>query len=231
MFIIGPNLYKSSRLYDFFMKRLGFEGSIARFLRGMPLECAASPRILDAGCGTGLLGLHFLERFPEGRLHSTDLEPNFLAATIENAEKQGIDSERLAVGVANISAPHQVTCLKGQTTELQDESFDLICVGAVVGYADDTAESLRQLVRLLAPGGYLINIEMNESLTGRFVSHRYHYFNIPLQQMQKVLQDEGCEVTTTKFALRHFPAKLTRTGIVARKPVESSDVAPLVSPA
>ena len=217
MFIISPKLYKNSGLYDFFMKTLGFESSIDRFLHSVQLECSAAPRILDAGCGTGVLGLHFLERFPEGRLHATDLEPNFLTATIANAKKQGVKMDRMAVGVANISAPQHVTCLKGETTELQEESFDLICVGAVVGYADDIAASLRLLVRLLAPGGYLINIEMNESPTGRFVSNRYHYSNLPLKTMVNVLQNEGCEVTTTKLAVKHLPAKLTRIGIVAQK--------------
>jgi hypothetical protein len=58
---------------------------------------------------------------------------------------------------------------------------------------------------------------MNESPTGRFVSRRYQYRNIPLSRMRQVLHDEGCEVTATHLGLTHFPAKLTRTAIIARK--------------
>ncbi|MFO0979486.1 MAG: hypothetical protein U0996_23985 [Planctomycetaceae bacterium] len=71
---------------------------------------------------------------------------------------------------------------------------------------------------MLVPGGTLINIEMNESPSGRFVSRRYHYSNIALSVMQDVLREEGCEVSFTKLSLIHLPAKLTRVGIIARKP-------------
>ncbi len=36
--------------------------------------------------------------------------------------------------------------LDSQEQILQSESFDLVCVGAVVGYATDTVESLRRLL-------------------------------------------------------------------------------------
>ena len=215
--MISPKLYKSSRTYDFFMKFLGYESGIDRFLTGLKLDCADDCRILDVGCGTGLLGLHFLERYSQSSLQATDLEPNFLQATLDNATRRKIAHDRISVGVSNVSSPTQVTSLDGTLKTLSADSFDLICMGAVVGYADDTEHSVRELLHLVAPGGYLINIEMNESPTGKFVSHRYHYRNIPLQRMQQVVIDTGCEVSVSKLKLSHLPAKLTRTAIIARK--------------
>lgn len=217
--MISPKLYKSSRFYDFFIKALGYESSIDRFLSSLDLQCEDSCRVLDAGCGTGLIGLHFLKRYSESRVHATDLEPNFLQATLANVESHGIDLDRVSVGVANISTPEESTSLEGEQQQLAARSFDIICVGAVVGYAEDTEHSLRQLVGLLKPGGYLINIEMNESPTGRFVSRRFHYSNISLSRMQEVIRDAGCDVSTRKFRIVHLPAKFTRTGVVARKHV------------
>jgi ubiquinone/menaquinone biosynthesis C-methylase UbiE len=223
--IAGPmlslKLYKRSGVYDFFIKSLGYERSIDRFLQSVSVQQKESLRILDAGCGTGMLGLHFLQRFPQYELVATDLEPNFLRATLANARNRGIEPRRIQVGVANISAPHLITSLDQTLTTLDDESFGVICVGAVVGYASDKEQCLRHLIRLLAPGGLLINMEMNESPTGRFVSRRYHYSNIPLFRMQQLLRDEGCEVTTTRLGLTHLPAKLTRTAIIARKRASS----------
>ncbi|MEZ6121769.1 MAG: class I SAM-dependent methyltransferase [Planctomycetaceae bacterium] len=215
--MISPKLYKSSSTYDFFMKLLGYERGIDRFLQTVPLEVPAQCRILDVGCGTGLLGLHFLDRFSDARLHATDLEPNFLRATLANAEKRDIDRARIDVAVSNVSDPAQVTTLDGMVHSLPQNSFHIVCLGAVVGYADNIEHSLRNLVALLAPGGYLINIEMNESPTGRFVSHRYHYRNIPLHRMHEVIRSEGCDVSTRKLSVTHLPAKLTRTAIIARK--------------
>lgn len=94
----------------------------------------------------------------------------------------------------------------------------MICVGAVLGYADDTEASILQLLKLLAPGGYLINLEMNESFVGRFISHRYHYDIIDFAQIRNVIRQQGYEVSTKKLKIQHLPAKLTRTAIIARKP-------------
>ena len=219
--MMSPRLYKSSRAYDFFMKSLGYERGIDRFLRGVAVEYPGRFRILDAGCGTGMLGLHFPQRFPQSELIATDLEPNFLQATLANADRRGIDKNRIQVGVADISTPQHMTTLDNDSKTLDDESFSIVCVGAVVGYADDTEQSIRQLIRLLIPGGTLINIEMNESPTGRFVSHRYHYRNIPLSRMQAVMRDEGCDVKFSRLSFGHLPAKLTRTAIIARKPLQA----------
>ena len=216
---MNPDLYKNSRTYDFFLKLLGYEGSIVRFLSKLELDCPEDCRILDSGCGTGLLGLHFLDRFAKSTLTSTDLESNLLDAVLANADKRNLSRDRITLGTADISNPGVVGALDGTTQRLADESFHLVCVGAVVGYATDTEESLRRLLTLLAPGGYLINIEMNESPTGRYVSRRFHYSNISIARMQDVIRDAGCTVEAKKFHVTDLPAKFTRTAIVARKPV------------
>jgi len=245
--MVSPRLYKSSQAYDFFLRSMGFENGLDRFLQDLEVELPAGIRILDAGCGTGLLGLHFLNRIPHSTLLSTDLQPNFLRATLAKAVKRQLPTDRLEVATADISTPQDIQLMtKAATTEhvnsghsvpadpqdstvathdkefeptstLNDGVFGLICVGAVVGYANDTEASLRQLSRLLAPGGVLLNLEMSQSLTGRFVSHRYHYHNLSHARICQVLEDSDCQVTTEHLRLRHLPAKLTRTAIIARR--------------
>ena len=215
--MLSPKLYKNSHTYDFFMRMLGYEGSIERFLRSLDVDGKPKFRVLDAGCGTGLLGLHFLQRFSDATLIATDVEPNFLRTASTNAKRRGIALDRISLGVANISAPSRITSLDGQPWELDEASIDLICVGAVLGYADDTEASIRQLLSLLAPGGCLINLEMNEGLVGRFVSHRYHYNNIRIAQIQEVIQRQGYDVSMKTLKIQHLPARFTRTAIIARK--------------
>jgi ubiquinone/menaquinone biosynthesis C-methylase UbiE len=214
--MLSPKLYASSRVYDFFMKSLGYESSIDRFLHSLDIEVPAGGRILDAGCGTGLMGLHFAERYADSQLVATDLEVNFLQATLANAAKRGITEDRIRVGTGDISDPSKVTSLTGEVQVLEPASFNVVCVGAVIGYASDTAECLRRLLSLVAPGGTLLNLEMNESPTGRFVSNRYHYHNIPLAKMKKVIVEEGFELSVKKFGIKHLPAKLTRTALFAK---------------
>lgn len=226
---------------------MGFENGINRFLEDIELDTPDGIRILDAGCGTGLLGLHFLNRIPCSTLLSTDLQPNFLRATLSKAAKRHLPADKIEVGTADVSLPQEVQLMtKAARTRhmqsgdaatadpnessatpridefepastLQDGSFGLICVGAVVGYATDTQASLQQLSRLLAPGGILLNLEMSQSLTGKYVSRRYHYRNLSHEKICHVLGDSDCEVTTQHLSLRHLPAKLTRTAIIARR--------------
>lgn len=216
--MLKTRLYRSTHVYNFFMKSLGYERSIDRFLRTVELDLSGAVRILDAGCGTGMLGLHFLERLPGSVLTATDLEPRFLTTTLANARQRGLDSDRISVGVSDISHPSRLQSPGGSVVQLSEGSFDLICVGAVVGYAASTESSVRELVRLLAPGGMLLNLEMSESPTGRFVSRRYSYSNITLSLMQQVLRESGCSVQMTRLSLRHLPAKFTRVAVIARKP-------------
>jgi ubiquinone/menaquinone biosynthesis C-methylase UbiE len=220
--MMSPKLYKSSHVYDFFMKLFRYESSIDRFLSGLDFDFGEHCRILDVGCGTGLLGLHFLERFPHASLVATDLEPNFLKATLVNAEKRQIDQSRMELAIADISNPRQLTSLDGRSIRLDDQRFDLICIGAALGYAQDSETTIRELLNLLAPDGYLINMEMKESLTGRFVAHRYDYKNIALDQMQRVMEGEGCEVSSVMLGVGHLPAMLTRIAVIARKSSEPS---------
>jgi trans-aconitate methyltransferase len=215
--MLSPSLYKNSRVYDFFMKSLGYERSLDRFLRQLPLKHHGPIKILDAGCGTGLLGLGLLQRFPKATLTATDLEPNFLKATLYNASSRGIDASRLQVGLSNITKPQTFTTLEDHVVTIAPQSLQLICIGAVVGYSSDIEASLRQLVDMLVPGGTLINMEMNDNLMGKFVSKRYHYRNIPLDRMVQVLSEAGCEVVNQKLNLQHLPAKFTRTAILATK--------------
>ena len=117
--MLSPKLYKNSRVYDFFMKSLGYESSIDRFLRSLDIPLPDGARILDAGCGTGFLGLHFLDRISGATLHSTDLERNFLTATLANANSRGIAPDRITAGTADISNPKTMTSLDGVDLQLQ----------------------------------------------------------------------------------------------------------------
>ncbi len=215
--MLSPKLYKNSHAYDLFMRVFGFEASVERFLRSANIPPVENGSILDNGCGSGTIGIHFLQASKQTRLLSTDLEPNFLDAAIKKAKRRGIEEESMSVGVANITAPDQVETLDGQKYALAPETFNLVCIGAVLGYSQDPAESLRTLIRLLAPGGFLFNLEMCETTLGKYVCQRYHYNNISVAEMKSILSDEGCSVSQITMSLRYFPSCVTRTALIAKK--------------
>lgn len=204
-------LYRS---YALGMKLLGFERSIAAFLRTLDLHLPADASILDVGCGTGIIGLTLLRRFPQASLIATDLNPALLEQVRRNAVAQGVEG-RIRLGVSDISQPDVLTPLDGSTAGPRLTAFDMVATGAVIGYSRDQERTIDGLLEMVRPDGYFLNIEMNETLVGRLTSRRYRYRVIPLSRMQQALARGGFDVV--RIPVGTFPARLTRTCFLARR--------------
>lgn len=209
-------LYRLSKIYAAFLKILGYERGLGRFIDRLVLAVPDDARILDAACGSGVVGLELLDRLPKATLIATDLQKNFLLETRANAKDRGIAPDRVTVGFADVSEPKKVSLPNGNTLALENQTFDIVCVGGALGYAKDPAQSTRDLLSLLKPGGYFINLEMNLGPVGRFVAWLYSYRPMPIEETRRIAEEQGHSVTVVRFALRDFPANLTRIGIVTQ---------------
>ncbi len=212
--MFDKNLYN---MYGLGMRILGYESGISRFIDNLDLKCPNNSKILDVGCGTGVIGLQLIKKFPESTLLATDIQENFLHETIANANKRGINEHRISVGISNIATPTKVKLLDGSSVSLKRESFDIVSVGAAVGYSKDQKETIKALLGLIKPEGYLINLEMNDKFIGTWTSSRYHYNIIPLTEMKKIIEEEGYKVFCIPLSVKYFPVNLTRVGILVRK--------------
>ncbi len=93
--------------------------------------------ILDAGCGTGLVG-QVLSDMGYSRMHAMDVSPDMLA----EAESKDV-YDRL------------FTCDMNRTLRLPDDSYDAtICVGTFT-YAHVGPEALKELARVTRPEGFV----------------------------------------------------------------------------
>lgn len=209
-------LYKLSALYSKLLKLLGYERGISRFIDNLELDCRDNVRIFDLGCGSGVVGLRLLERFPRATLLATDIEPNFLKAMLANARERGIDDARITTGIADVSDPDKVTLLDGTRITLEPRTFDIVSVGGVLAYSTNASESVRRLLTLIRPAGYLVNLEMNERPVGRFVAWIYSYRPVPMDDMRELIEGRGHAIATVPFSIADFPANLTRVGIITR---------------
>lgn len=215
--MIYEKIYKQSGLYAAFMKILGFERGVGRFIDRLDISCPAGGKILDVGCGSGIIGLQLLERFPDSSLLATDIEKNFLNETVLNSKKRNIDAKRVSVGFSDINMPGKVEKSDGSMAILAERSFDIVSVGAALGYSTDQERTVKELLSLVGPGGYFIDIDMNKGLIARIVASNYHYQMMMTEKIKNIIGNEGFEVSVFEFTSRHFPANLTRIGIVGRK--------------
>ena len=108
------------------------------------LRLEPGERVLELGVGTGYYSLDLAEWLgPEGTLELFDLQQKFLDHVMRAAGERGL---------ANL-VPTQ-----GDATALpyEDGSIDAVVLTAVLGEIPDRAAALREIQRVLKPGGRLV---------------------------------------------------------------------------
>lgn len=112
-------------------------------LRGI-LGPAPGERVLEVGPGTGYYTLDLAEWVgPEGRVDAFDIQLEMLTHTIERANERGLTNIVPTRGDAR-SLPYD------------DDAFDAAILVTVLGEVPDQDAALRELERVLVPGGRLI---------------------------------------------------------------------------
>ncbi len=107
------------------------------------LELGPGDRVLDAGCGVGLMSLWFAEQVaPNGETTGIDLS----TAHIEEARSHA----------AGTSLPVQFIAGDMLAAPFETGSFDLIFTGNAIHHARDPIEALREMSYLLRPGGRVV---------------------------------------------------------------------------
>jgi ubiquinone/menaquinone biosynthesis C-methylase UbiE len=97
--------------------------------------------LLEIGCGLGYDSLEFLKRGV--RVTATDLTPQAVALTSRHFQLEGVSARE--VRVANVLA-----------LPFADGSFDAVWANGVLHHTGDTARALREIRRVLKPGGRAI---------------------------------------------------------------------------
>ena len=101
-------------------------------------------RILEIGPGTGYYTLDMAEWIgPEGTVEVFDIQQEFLDHTMLRADERGLSN---------------VVATQGDATDLpfEDDSIDAVVLTAVLGEIPDRAAALREIERVLRPGGRLV---------------------------------------------------------------------------
>lgn len=112
------------------------------------LAAASGERVLEVGPGTGYYTLDLAEWVgPQGEVAIFDIQQEFLDHTMRRAGERGLANVKPARGSAE-SLPYE------------DASFDAAVLITVLGEIPDQHRALRELHRVLKPGGRLIVGEM-----------------------------------------------------------------------
>jgi len=137
------------------------------------------PRILDVGCGTGA-NLLMLSKY--GDAEGVDISEDALAFCRE----RGLDKVKLGAG---------------EELPYEDDSFDLVTAFDVVEHMDDDLAGLREMRRVLRPGGrVLLFVPTFMFLWGLQDDVSHHRRRYRLSELRRVLEQAGFEVERMTYA-------------------------------
>jgi malonyl-CoA O-methyltransferase len=125
---------------DVYESHAGLQADVALKL-AKHLPDLEAPRVLELGCGTGLLSRHLIARYPDGAFHLTDAAPGMIGACRDNLE--GTDAN-LSYEVMDAAGP------------IAYENLDLIVTSMMLHWLNNPLTVLENLQRRLAPGGVLL---------------------------------------------------------------------------
>jgi len=206
-------------LYDTGFRLLGFKRGVEQFLDRMEWPLPARARVLDAGAGTGIIGLWFLRRFPDVEVVAFDIDRQMLAVLGRRAHRLGEPRRRLIVAVGDLRAPDVLTRVdSGQALALVERSFDAIVVGAALEHTP-LDEVVHRLARLLRPGGIFLNLGVRPGPTAAMLARVYRFHPYSTGEVLRSLRRSGfVDARVLRLTATEFPANLTRIGVMARKP-------------
>jgi len=178
-----------AEIHNLTLKVNGYRASVAKFLRSLDLEVDKTSRVLDAGCGTGLVTLGFYDAgFKPGKTVALDLSGASLKLAMEQFQKEKkVDSKN-------------VVPVQGNVLHLpfEDGSFDLVFSCGVLEYVP-LDDGLREMSRVLKPNGRLVFIPVKPSIVGTVLELLYNFKTHSLDSVRSTAKQYFNIVGNYKF--------------------------------
>ena len=154
----------------------GHEALAGRLIRPGAFDVRGCKRLLDAGCGNGRYSRFLLkEADPDALLTGFDYSQQMLRRARER-----LHSDR-------------VTHVAADLTRLPyaDAAFDAVVCGWVLEHLPDPRPGLRELARVLRPGGKLLLLATEDTLTGAMCSRLWHCRTYNRAELRRVCAECG----------------------------------------
>lgn len=132
------------------------------------LQIAAGSKVLDAGCGTGVLTRYIHDNFPAIDIEGFDYSP----VRVDEAQKR----------IAN--SPYKINFFQDNIQQMSrpDESYDVIVSRYVIEHLENPKLAIKEMARLLKPGGMLYIIDFDGIFINLYSSN--DRFNFLLEKIK-----------------------------------------------
>jgi demethylmenaquinone methyltransferase/2-methoxy-6-polyprenyl-1,4-benzoquinol methylase len=150
------------------------------------VELAGEPRdVLDLCCGTGDIALRF------------------------RARVVGVDFTEEMLRVAAARGNSEVSWIRADALRLPfvDESFDAVSVGYGLRNLSDIEQGLREVLRVLRPGGKFVSLDFGKPESATFCALYFGYLRIVLPILGRMFCGDPDTHGYILTSLRNYPAQ------------------------
>lgn len=173
----GSYYDRIARFYDLTFKLNGYGRSLDQYFKTHPLPVSRGAKILDAGCGTGLLTLALLRavRFPV-TITALDLSSSSIAEARKAVRGSRGRKRDVKFAQANLlSLP------------FPDESLDLVVTSGALEYVP-LSDGLSELARVIAPGGHLLHLPCRPSVASKVLEILFRFKSHPPREVMQTTE-------------------------------------------
>jgi ubiquinone/menaquinone biosynthesis C-methylase UbiE len=151
-------------LYNLTFKFNGYGRSLHQYLRTHPIPLSPKAKILDAGCGTGLLTVALLKALDHPvRITAIDLSGSSIVTAKKAVEEKAGRADKVSFTQANVLA-----------LPFADNSFDFVVTSGVLEYVP-LRDGFGELSRVLKRGGYILHLPVRPSPVSKMLEVMFRF--------------------------------------------------------
>jgi SAM-dependent methyltransferase len=154
----------------------GHEALAGRLISPRAFDVRGCKQILDAGCGNGRYSKFLLRQAdPDAVLTGFDISVNMLGRA-----QHRLQSPRVSLAAADLTR-----------LPYADGTFDAAVSGWVLEHLPDPRPGLKELARVLRPGGKLLLLSTEDTFTGAMCSRLWHCRTYNRPELKRICQECG----------------------------------------
>ena len=196
-----------AEVHNLALKVNGYRKSVAKYLRSLDLKLGPESFVLDAGSGTGIVTLGFYDAgFRPRKTVAFDLSANSLKIARDQFQKEKkIDATNIASVQGNVLV-----------LPFAADTFDLVLTCGVLEYVS-LDDGLRELARVIKPGGKLVFIPVKPSFVGSVLELLYNFKIHPIADVKRISKRYFDIVGNHEFPIAE-PISWSKTIFLLEKP-------------